>query len=90
MKKNIQVEDDSNNLKKEFSELKSMVYDLATMTRKTNKIMKQKNKQVEGTKSTNIYNVLPSKTKERTQEDDKPKIESYNDSLMNALKKSLM
>ena len=90
VKKTIQVEDDSNNLKKEFSELKSMVYDLATMTRKTNKIMKQKNKQVEGTKSTNIYNVLPSKTKERTQEDDKPKIESYNDSLMNALKKSLM
>ena len=90
MKKNIQVEDDSNNLKKEFSELKSMVYDLATMTRKTNKIMKQKSKQVEGTKSTNIDNVLPSKTKEKTQEDDKPKIESYNDSLMNALEKSLM
>ena len=67
-----------------------MVYDLATMTRKTNKIMKQKSKQVEGTKSINIYNVLPSKTKERTQEDDKPKTESYNDSLMNALKKSLM
>jgi len=92
VKKKTQVEDDSNNLKKEFSELKSMVYDLATITRKTNKIMKQNSKQVEGTKSTNIYNVLPAKTKERKQDDEdkKPKEESYNESLMNALRKSLM
>ena len=55
VKKNIHVEDASNILKKEFSELKSMVYDL--ITRKINKIMKQNSKQVEGTKSTNIYNV---------------------------------
>jgi hypothetical protein len=92
VKKKIQVEDDANTLKKEFSELKSMVYDLATITRKTNKIMKQNSKQVEGSKSTNIYNVLPNKTKERKQEDEEktPKTESYNDSLMNALRKSLM